>query len=118
MNAKEHVYICIYLTEMSNMAAEELKSWIGDHKDELFANDAVGTGCFSYLPGEVVWAVTKRCNLRCKHCSISEEDQGELTTEEGFTLIEDAAKLGHVKFAFTGGEPMLRDDIYDLIEYA
>jgi radical SAM protein with 4Fe4S-binding SPASM domain len=118
MNAKEHVYIGICLIEMSNMAAEELKSWIGEHKDALFANDAVGTGCFSYLPGEVVWAVTKRCNLHCKHCSISEEDQEELTTEEGFTLIEDAAKLGHVKFAFTGGEPMLRDDIYDLIEYA
>jgi len=118
MDTKEYVYNCIYLTEMRDMAAEELKSWIEEHKDELFANDAVGTGCFSYLPGEVVWAVTKRCNLRCKHCSISEEDHEELTTEEGFTLIEDAAKLGHVKFAFTGGEPMLRDDIYDLIEYA
>ncbi|MGB2727459.1 MAG: radical SAM protein [Halobacteriota archaeon] len=100
------------------MRDEELKSWIRTHKDEIFANDAVGTGCFSYLPGEVVWAVTKRCNLRCKHCSISEEDPEELTTEEGFAIIEDAAKLGPVKFAFTGGEPLLREDIYDLIEYA
>lgn len=100
------------------MRDEELKSWIRTHKEEIFANDAVGTGCFSYLPGEVVWAVTKRCNLRCKHCSISEEDPEELTTEEGFAIIEDAAKLGHVKFAFTGGEPLLREDIYDLIEYA
>jgi len=100
------------------MSVEELKSWIRAHKDAIFANDAVGTGCFSYLPGEVVWAVTKRCNLRCKHCSISEEDPKELTTEEGFAIIEDAAKLGPVKFAFTGGEPLLRKDIYDLIEYA
>jgi len=89
-----------------------------DGEGGIFANDAVGTGCFSYLPGEVVWAVTKRCNLRCKHCSISEEDPAELTTEEGFGLIEEAAKLGPVKFAFTGGEPLLRDDIYELIEYA
>ena len=96
----------------------ELKSWIRAHKDEIFANDAVGTGCFSYSPGEVVWAVTKQCNLRCKHCSISEEAPGELSTEEGFELIEEAAKLGHVKFAFTGGEPLLRPDIYELIEYA
>ena len=87
MNTKEHVYICVYLTEMSNMAAEELKSWVEDHKDALFANDAVGTGCFSYLPGEIVWAVTKQCNLHCKHCSISEEDQEALKTDEGFTLI-------------------------------
>jgi MoaA/NifB/PqqE/SkfB family radical SAM enzyme len=95
-----------------------LRNWIEKHKDELFANDAVGTGCFSYLPGEVVWAVTRRCNLKCKHCSIAGEDPEELTTEEGFGIIEEAAKLGHVKFAFTGGEPLLRDDIYDLIEYA
>ena len=100
------------------MPIEELKSWIGRHKDDIFANDAVGTGCFSYLPGEIVWAVTKRCNLRCKHCSISEEDPEELTTEEGYGIIEAAAKLGHVKFAFTGGEPLLREDIYDLIKYA
>jgi radical SAM protein with 4Fe4S-binding SPASM domain len=99
--------------------SEELKSWIGTHKDEIFANDAVGTGCFSYLPGEVIWAVTTRCNLRCKHCSIAEMSSGEeLSTEEGFGLIEDAAKLGPVKFGFTGGEPLLREDIYDLIEYA
>jgi radical SAM protein with 4Fe4S-binding SPASM domain len=100
------------------MASEELKSWIKTHKDEIFANDAVGTGCFSYQPGEIIWAVTKRCNLRCKHCSISEVADGELTTEEGFALIEDAAKLGPVKFGFTGGEPLLREDIYELIEYA
>ncbi len=100
------------------MSVEELKSWISAHKDEIFANDAVGTGCFSYLPGEIIWAVTKRCNLKCKHCSISEVGSGELTTEEGFGLIEDAAKLGPVKFGFTGGEPLLREDIYDLIEYA
>lgn len=100
------------------MSSEELKSWIALHKDEIFANDAVGTGCFSYLPGEIIWAVTKRCNLRCKHCAISEEASEELTTEEGFGLIEDAAKFGHVKFGFTGGEPLLREDIYDLIEYA
>jgi len=86
--------------------------------DGLFDNDTVGTGCFSYLPGEFVWAVTKRCNLRCLHCSIEESDEGELTLEEGKRLIEDAAELGDVKFAFTGGEPLLRKDIYELISYA
>ncbi|MHC1610017.1 MAG: radical SAM protein [Candidatus Methanospirareceae archaeon] len=101
------------------MSSEELKSWIRRHEDDLFANDAVGTGCFSYLPGEVIWAVTKRCNLRCKHCSIAEMSSSEeLSTEEGYGIIEDAAKLGPVKFGFTGGEPLLRADIYDLIEYA
>ena len=51
---------------------EALRAWFEAHKDEIFANDTVGTGCFSYQPGEVVLAVTKRCNLWCKHCSISD----------------------------------------------
>jgi len=86
----------------------------------LFQNDAVGTGCFSYLPGEVVWAVTNACNLKCKHCMLDsgQKDPDELNTEEGKRLIDDAAKLGGVKFAFTGGEPLMRKDIFELIEYA
>jgi len=86
----------------------------------MFQNDAVGTGCFSYLPGEVVWAVTNACNLKCKHCMLDSglEVPDELTTEEGKRLIDDAAKLGGVKFAFTGGEPLMREDIFELIEYA
>jgi len=52
------------------------------------------------------------------HCSISEAETTELSTEEGFSLIEDAAKLGAVKFAFTGGEPLVRRDIFELVEYA
>ncbi len=86
--------------------------------DRLFDNDTVGTGCFSYLPAEFVWAVTKRCNLTCLHCSIEESSEGELTLEEGKMLIEDAAALGNVKFAFTGGEPLMREDIYELISYS
>ncbi|MCW7076913.1 MAG: radical SAM protein [Candidatus Syntrophoarchaeum sp.] len=86
--------------------------------ERLFDNDTVGTGCFSYLPAEFVWAVTKRCNLSCLHCSIEESDEGELTLDEGKLLIEDAAALGDVKFALTGGEPLLRKDIYELISYA
>lgn len=87
---------------------------------KVFQNDAVGTGCFSYLPGEVVWAVTNACNLKCKHCMLDsgKEFPDELTTEEGKRLIDDAAKLGSVKFAFTGGEPLMREDIFELVQYA
>ena len=52
------------------------------------------------------------------HCSISEAETVELSTEEGLSLIEDATKLGAVKFAFTGGEPLVRRDIFELVEYA
>ncbi len=95
-----------------------IREWFAANSDKVFANDTVGTGCFSYMPAEVVIAVTKRCNLSCKHCSISDFPDEELSTDECMSLIEEAAKMGHVKFAFTGGEPLIREDIYDLIEYA
>ncbi len=89
----------------------------------IFDNDTVGTGCFSYLPGEFVWACTNECNLECKHCSI-EAGHGkawkdELSTEEAKQMIMDIwQNFGPVKFAFTGGEPLLRPDIYELIKFA
>lgn len=89
----------------------------------IFDNDTVGLGCFSYLPGEFVWACTNECNLECKHCSI-ESGHGrkwadELTTEEAKSLIMDIWEhFGPVKFAITGGEPLLREDIYDIIKFA
>ena len=104
--------------EPERVEMEAFRAWLREHEEDFFANDTVGLGCFSYQPGEVVWAVTRRCNLNCMHCSISEAETTELSTEEGFSLIEDAAKLGAVKFAFTGGEPLVRRDIFELVEYA
>ncbi|MCM8803558.1 MAG: radical SAM protein [Candidatus Omnitrophica bacterium] len=99
---------------------ETFKSWLGEHKEDYFDNNAVGLGCFNYKPYDVAWAVTKQCNLKCAHCSISAGSAGkdELSTEEGLSFIEDVANLGPVKFVFTGGEALLRKDIFELIEYA
>jgi radical SAM protein with 4Fe4S-binding SPASM domain len=66
-------------------------------------------------------AVTKKCNLRCKHCYSSSTDSpyaNELSTEEIKTVITDIAHLGFGEIAFSGGEPLLRSDIYDLIDHA
>ncbi len=69
----------------------------------------------------VVWNVTKACNLRCIHCYASADNrpaENELTTEEGFRLLEDLAQFGCPVVLFSGGEPIVRPDIFDLIAYA
>lgn len=69
----------------------------------------------------VVWNVTKRCNLRCVHCYASADPSphpDELTTEEGFRLLEDLAQFGCPVVLFSGGEPLMRPDILDLIHKA
>ncbi|HMK36236.1 MAG TPA: 12,18-didecarboxysiroheme deacetylase [Desulfomonilaceae bacterium] len=69
----------------------------------------------------VVWNVTRRCNLRCVHCYSQSEDRnysGELSFEEGKALIDDLAEFGSPVVLFSGGEPLIRKDILDLIKYA
>jgi 12,18-didecarboxysiroheme deacetylase len=69
----------------------------------------------------VVWNVGQRCNLRCIHCYSQSNDQdytGELTTEEGFALIDDLAQYGSPVLLFSGGEPLMRPDIFELIGHA
>jgi len=69
----------------------------------------------------VVWNMTNRCNLRCKHCYISAEDhkyEDELSTEEAREFIRDLAAIKIPVLLFSGGEPLLRKDIFELAEYA
>ncbi len=69
----------------------------------------------------VVWNVTRRCNLRCVHCYSQSEDRGysgELALDEGKSLIDDLAGFGSPVILFSGGEPLIRPDILDLITYA
>lgn len=69
----------------------------------------------------VVWNVGRRCNLRCVHCYSQSHDtfyEGELNTEEGLRLIDDLAGFGAPVVLFSGGEPLLRPDLFGLIERA
>ncbi|MGL4369163.1 MAG: radical SAM protein [Spirochaetota bacterium] len=69
----------------------------------------------------VVWNVTRKCNLACIHCytdSHNEEYAGELTTEEGLALIDSLADYRIPSLLFSGGEPLMRKDLFTLIEHA
>ncbi|MDO8489103.1 MAG: radical SAM protein [Candidatus Omnitrophota bacterium] len=69
----------------------------------------------------VVWNSTRRCNLKCIHCYIDAKrtpDAGELTTQEAKNLIDDLAAFGAPVFLFSGGEPFIREDLFELGKYA
>lgn len=82
-----------------------------------------------YLPGQkpeirrvdtplnlVYYAITDGCNLRCPYCYASSEKRlpGEMNTQESYDLVDQTADLGARTIVFTGGEPMLRRDLFDI----
>jgi len=69
----------------------------------------------------VVWNVTRRCNLRCVHCYSHSQDRrysGELTHDEALVLIDDLGTFGVPVLLFSGGEPLMRPRIMELIAHA
>jgi len=68
-------------------------------------------------PFHVQFAPTSRCNLRCHYCHIWEEKTEELDTEKWKLIVDKIDSLGVASVGFTGGEPMLRDDIFEIIDY-
>ena len=72
-------------------------------------------------PRIISWEITRRCNLSCPHCRASAVDstyEDELTTEEGYRLIDSILDVGRPMLILTGGEPLMRGDIFDLAGYA
>ncbi|MBM3334386.1 radical SAM protein [Candidatus Sumerlaeota bacterium] len=73
-------------------------------------------------PRLVFWETTACCNLECAHCrrlEVSRElSKRDLTTDEGKGLIDQLAECGHPLLILSGGEPLMRPDIFDLAEHA
>lgn len=70
----------------------------------------------------ISWGVTKRCNLSCKHCyresGFEDFTKDELSTQEGKELLRQIYNSGFRIIVFSGGEPLLREDIFELIAYS
>ena len=72
-------------------------------------------------PVTIVWNITNRCNLNCLHChqdSSPASSESELTTSEAYKVIDNMSDAGVAILTFSGGEPLLRKDIYDTIKRA
>ena len=72
-------------------------------------------------PFLVTWSLTTKCNLICKHCyseSSPEAGYDDLTTEESLRVIDEIADWGIGLLVFDGGEPLLREDFFQIADYA
>ena len=98
--------------------------WWSTQAGKIFqiAAGCQGVGCFGY-PAHPVWEVTAKCNLTCDHCHAraGEADcTDELTTAEGKErVIDPLAEVSDFKtLIFSGGEPLVREDLFELIRHA
>jgi len=94
---------------------------VGSHPMLRVLKASIMTRIFRHrFPVAMTFAVTYKCQCTCKHCSAGRHlrnDLRELSTKEAKALIDQSQDLGIAIIAFTGGEPLLRDDIYELISY-
>ncbi len=99
-------------TNLSERAASERSL----HNEHMLHAD------FDMAPFTIAWEVTRACAYACVHCRADAQhrrDPRELTTAEARTLIEQLAAFGNKPIlVFTGGDPMMRPDLYELIAYA
>lgn len=67
----------------------------------------------------VLWSVTGKCNCRCRHCYMDAPKGalGEISHDEALSFIDQMAECGILRIMLTGGEPLVRPDIYELIAY-
>lgn len=72
-------------------------------------------------PFIVIWEVTRACQLKCVHCRADAQltpDPRELTHEEGINLIDQIYEMDNPMLVFTGGDCMMREDLFELADYA
>lgn len=71
-------------------------------------------------PLKVFWDITEECNARCIHCftNAGEKSCDELSTKQVFEAIDELVKYGIMGIAFSGGEPLIRSDFIDILQYA
>src|SRR5512139_3864606 len=72
-------------------------------------------------PRWIAWEITRRCNLRCVHCRSSSEmvvkEHPDFPTEEAYRILDDIAGYATPVVVLSGGEPLLRADVFDIARY-
>ncbi|MEN6616550.1 MAG: radical SAM protein, partial [Syntrophorhabdus sp.] len=97
-------------------------SWLFRHSMPSLpvAAGAYGMGCIGF-PAHPAWEVTGACNLRCIHCHATSGKPApdELTTEEAKKFIDELRKANEFRMlVYTGGEPLVRPDIFELFTHS
>lgn len=75
-----------------------------------------------FEPKWIAWEITRRCNLHCIHCRSSSEEvvsaHPDPTLKECFRIIDEITSYANPVLVLTGGEPLLRDDFFEIVKYA
>lgn len=71
-------------------------------------------------PFNIMFELSYRCNFKCPHCYLpgSQREGKELSANQVFTILEQLKDMGVYRIGFTGGEPLVREDIFDILGYA
>jgi len=95
---------------------EKLKS----PRDLVSPSSLPGNEYHLSAPLAAIWEITRRCNLRCKHCfsDSGRPEDDELSTEEAKRVVDILEDRKVFYINFTGGEPLLRPDMLDILKYA
>ncbi len=73
-----------------------------------------------FIPLVMSWNLTRECNMKCSHCYINATEKkldNELSTQEAKNLIDQIAEVSRPLLILSGGEPLLRSDVYELVKY-
>jgi radical SAM protein len=76
---------------------------------------------FNKDPFIVIWELTRACQLKCLHCRADAQyrrDPRELSLKEGKNLIDQIYEMNNPMLVFTGGDPLMREDVFDIAKYA
>ena len=90
-------------------------------QERQYHNQRMVHADFDQAPFTIAWEVTRACAYACVHCRADAQHQRhpeELTTGEAFQLIDRLSEFGQPILIFTGGDPMMRRDLFELIAYA
>jgi AdoMet-dependent heme synthase len=89
---------------------------------ERRAHDARMLMCdFNLSPFTIAWELTRACAFACRHCRAEAQprrDPDELSTQEAFRLVDQIKEFGDPILVVTGGDPMMRRDLFDILAYA
>ncbi len=111
-NLKKHTQSKLKIIGEDNMSLKEINEFINSME------------CKFTLPnneGKAIWEITHNCNYGCSYCIFSctkKKVENELTTEECFHVIDELVKNNFKHLKITGGEPFIRKDLVEILEYA
>lgn len=105
---------------LNALQTEEDKVYMSDLIEKMFKLGVVTQSRQEKgeIPRYITFAITNRCNLRCKHCSVMAGDLPDALNLEGCKkVVEKILTLKPLQIVFTGGEPLLKKGIIQLLEY-